>query len=66
MTGIEPVFEKGYPCWDAVNRGATMADTNQLEMKIHELNEKIGKLNHEVETLKNVLNNLCERLMVQG
>jgi len=47
-------------------RGLIMTGTNQLEMKIHELNDKISKLNHEVETLKKIMNNLCERLMVQG
>ena len=43
-----------------------MTGINQLEMKIHEQNEKISKLNYEVETLKKVVQNLCERLMVQG
>jgi len=47
-------------------RGLIMTGTNQLEMKIHEQNEKIGKLNHEVERLKAIVENLCERLMVQG
>ena len=43
-----------------------MTGINQLEMKIHEQAEKISKLNYEVETLKKVVQNLCERLMVQG
>ena len=43
-----------------------MTGTNQLEMKIHEQNEKISKLKHEVERLKAIVENLCERLMVQG
>ena len=43
-----------------------MSGTNQLEMKLHEQNEKISKLNHEVERLKAIVNNLCERLYVQG
>ena len=43
-----------------------MTGTNQLEMKIHEQNEKISKLNYEVERLKAIVENLCERLMVQG
>lgn len=47
-------------------RGLIMTGTSQLEMKIHEQNEKIGKLNHELETLKKVVEHLCERLYVQG
>jgi predicted RNase H-like nuclease (RuvC/YqgF family) len=47
-------------------RGLIMSGTNQLEMKLHEQNEKISKLNHEVERLKAIVENLCERLMVQG
>ena len=43
-----------------------MSGTNQLEMKLHEQNEKISKLNFEVERLKAIVENLCERLMVQG
>lgn len=43
-----------------------MSGTNQLEMKLHEQNEKISKLNHEVERLKAIVENLCEHLMVQG
>lgn len=43
-----------------------MSGTSQLEMKLHEQNEKISKLNHEVERLKAIVENLCERLMVQG
>jgi len=43
-----------------------MTGTSQLEMKLHEQNEKIGKLNHEVERLKAIVENLCERLHVQG
>jgi uncharacterized coiled-coil protein SlyX len=43
-----------------------MTGTNQLEMKLHEQNEKISKLNFEVERLKAIVENLCERLMVQG
>lgn len=66
MTGIEPVYEKGYPCWDAVNRDNNMSNTNQLEMKLHEQNEKISKLSYDVERLKAIVENLCERLMVQG
>jgi len=43
-----------------------MSGTNQLEMKLHEQNEKISKLNHEVERLKAIVENICERLLVQG
>ena len=43
-----------------------MTGTSQLEMKLHEQNEKISKLNHEVDRLKAIVENLCERLMVQG
>ena len=43
-----------------------MTGTNQLEMKLHEQNEKISKLNHEVDKLKAIVQNLCERLMIQG
>ncbi len=43
-----------------------MIGTNQLEMKLHEQNEKISKLNYEVERLKSIVENLCERLYVQG
>lgn len=43
-----------------------MTDTRQIEMKIHEQNEKISKLNYEVERLKAIVENLCERLYVQG
>ena len=47
-------------------RGLIMTGTNQLEMKLHEQNEKISKLNHEVDKLKAIVQNLCERLMIQG
>ena len=43
-----------------------MSDTRQIEMHLRKLDEKISKLNYEVETLKKVVQNLCERLMVQG
>lgn len=43
-----------------------MTGINQLEMKLHEQNKKISELNYEIETLKKVVQNLCERLMVQG
>lgn len=50
-----------------------MTGTNQLEMKLHEQNKKISKLNHELKELKEkldlnqaILENLCERLYVQG
>lgn len=50
-----------------------MTGTNQLEMKLHEQAEKISKLNHELKELKEkldwnqaILENLCERLYVQG
>ena len=47
-------------------QGLIMTGTNQLEMKLHEQNEKISKLNHEVDKLKAIVQNLCERLMIQG
>jgi len=43
-----------------------MTGTSQLEMKLHEQNEKISKLNYEVSKLKAIVQNLCERLMIQG
>ena len=50
-----------------------MTGINQLEMKLHEHADRIGKLNHQVKELKEqlektqaVLKNLCDRLMVQG
>lgn len=43
-----------------------MTGINQLEMKLHEQNKKISKLNYEIETLKKIVQNLCERLYVQG
>ena len=50
-----------------------MTTTSQLEMKLHEQAEKISKLNHELDELKEqldwnqaILENLCERLHVQG
>jgi len=50
----------------AKQRGLIMTGTNQLEMKLHEQNEKISKLNYEVDKLKAIVQNLCERLMIQG
>ena len=54
-------------------QGLTMTGINQLEMKLHEHADRIGKLNHQVKELKEqlektqaVLKNLCDRLMVQG
>jgi len=54
-------------------RGLTMTGTNQLEMKLHKQAKKISKLNHELKELKEkldwnqaILENLCERLYVQG
>ena len=50
-----------------------MTTTSQLEMKLHEQAEKISKLNHELDELKEkldwnqaILENLCERLHAQG
>jgi len=50
-----------------------MTGTNQLEMKLHKQAKKISKLNHELKELKEkldwnqaILENLCERLYVQG
>ena len=47
-------------------QGLMMTGTNQLEMKLHEQNEKISKLNYEVDKLKAIVEHLCERLHVQG
>lgn len=39
-----------------------MSGTSHLEMKIVDLNDKVAKLNHEVATLKKLVEHLCERI----
>lgn len=50
-----------------------MTGTNQLEMKLHEHADRIGKLKQEIKEMQDkldvtnkVLQTLCDRLHVQG
>jgi len=70
----EPVFEKGYPSFEAVN-SKTITETQLFEDQIRELNssyyscinrikelvEENLRLKNEIEELKNNANVLCER-----
>ena len=54
MTGIEPVFEKGYPCWEAVNRGAPMAETKVTTMD--DLMAGINQIMDRLSEIEMILN----------
>ena len=54
MTGIEPVFEKGYPCWEAVNRGAPMAETEEITLKT--INESLNQVLDRLSEIEMILN----------
>lgn len=57
-----------------------MSDTRQIEMRLHEIKSKLSSLDAELQrldkkitqhsddlkTVSGTLNNLCNRLMVQG
>jgi cell fate (sporulation/competence/biofilm development) regulator YmcA (YheA/YmcA/DUF963 family) len=67
---IAPVYEKGYPCYEAVNRDTTMSKYNQIEMRLHEQSSKISafmdrvkKLEYDVYNLRRILEDVdttCE------
>jgi len=54
MIGIEPVFEKGYPSWEAANRGAAMAETEVTTMD--DLMAGINQIMDRLSEIEMILN----------